>query len=514
MANIYISSTYEDLKDHREAVYRALRRLGHDVQAMEDYVAADQRPVDKCLADVAACDLYVGILAWRYGYVPPDGNPDGRSITELEYREAERLRTPRLIFMVDEEAAWPRKFVDTGEADERLRALRAELGQRTVRSLFATTHELAELVATAVTNAIREPAAGQEGRARPVSADVQLRTPPDQLLPDSPYPLLGPYTHPATFAGRDREIAELERLVGQPQLVLSLHATSGTGKSSLLMAGLGPRLRAQGYPVSVERHPGEPGLARRLVGDLLVLPQDTSLADGAPGLLAEFVDWIAHAHTLAKKPPILILDQVDDFLRDADRRDEALARLGPLMAATAHRLPDVGGYPCRWLLCYRHEFHGEVDEWLRDVLLQARGRDDAEIAELPHDLHPPDRFHSYVIPPMGTPRPGEDAHTAARRSFLDAIDRPLMLKTNSGGARRYGETFVGGGAQRVADAFGRARIKNRNAPLVPEFQIVMGHLLARQAAQSGVRRLRRSPDATPHPETVSPHPTIGTGVQP
>ena len=72
MGTIYLSSTYEDLKDHREAVYRALRRLGHDVGAMEDYVATDQRPVDKCLADVAACDIYVGILAWRYGYVPAD----------------------------------------------------------------------------------------------------------------------------------------------------------------------------------------------------------------------------------------------------------------------------------------------------------------------------------------------------------------------------------------------------------------------------------------------------------
>ena len=45
MARIYISSTYEDLKDYREAAYRALRRLRHDVVAMEDYVAADERPL-------------------------------------------------------------------------------------------------------------------------------------------------------------------------------------------------------------------------------------------------------------------------------------------------------------------------------------------------------------------------------------------------------------------------------------------------------------------------------------
>ncbi len=38
--------------------------------AMEDYVATDQRPTEKCLADVAASDLYIGIFAWRYGYIP------------------------------------------------------------------------------------------------------------------------------------------------------------------------------------------------------------------------------------------------------------------------------------------------------------------------------------------------------------------------------------------------------------------------------------------------------------
>jgi hypothetical protein len=70
VARIYVSSTYGDLHVHREGVYRVLRQLGHDVVAMEDYVAADQRPLDKCLADVAACDLYLGIFAHRYGYIP------------------------------------------------------------------------------------------------------------------------------------------------------------------------------------------------------------------------------------------------------------------------------------------------------------------------------------------------------------------------------------------------------------------------------------------------------------
>ena len=57
MARIYLSSSYIDLIDVREKVYRALRKMGHDVIAMEDYVAADQRPLEKCLADVVSCDI-------------------------------------------------------------------------------------------------------------------------------------------------------------------------------------------------------------------------------------------------------------------------------------------------------------------------------------------------------------------------------------------------------------------------------------------------------------------------
>src|SRR5688500_18466825 len=110
---IYISSTYEDLKSYRERVYHHLRTLRHDVIAMEDYVAADARPLDKCLRDVRESDVYVGLYAWRYGYVPPKGNPKGKSITELEYLEAARHHKPRLLFLVNERAAWPPNLMDS-----------------------------------------------------------------------------------------------------------------------------------------------------------------------------------------------------------------------------------------------------------------------------------------------------------------------------------------------------------------------------------------------------------------
>src|SRR5215475_11202962 len=73
-ALVYVSSTYQDLKDCRHAVRSALQRMGLDDIAMETYTAGEERPVDRCLDDVRSADIYVGVLAWRYGFVPAGGH--------------------------------------------------------------------------------------------------------------------------------------------------------------------------------------------------------------------------------------------------------------------------------------------------------------------------------------------------------------------------------------------------------------------------------------------------------
>src|SRR5262249_10298128 len=110
---IYVSSTYQDLVEHRVVADRTLRRMGHDVIGMEQYVAEGNKPLARCLAAVAAADLYVGILAWRYGYVPKDQpTPGGLSITELEYQGAVQAGKPVLAFLLDPDAPWPPSRVD------------------------------------------------------------------------------------------------------------------------------------------------------------------------------------------------------------------------------------------------------------------------------------------------------------------------------------------------------------------------------------------------------------------
>jgi Domain of unknown function (DUF4062) len=85
--SVYISSTYEDLQEFRQAVINCIISLKEFYlpTSMEFYDAEDQHFVTKCLNDVEACDVYVLILGKRYGYMPKG---ETKSITELEYERA------------------------------------------------------------------------------------------------------------------------------------------------------------------------------------------------------------------------------------------------------------------------------------------------------------------------------------------------------------------------------------------------------------------------------------------
>jgi hypothetical protein len=147
VTKFYISATFRDLQECRAAVQLALRRLRLEDMAMESYVADARAPLEKCLADVRECDVYIGIFAWRYGHVP---SGQDRSITELEYREAITAGKECMIFLLGEEAPWPRCHVDRGLDCERVDRLRDELTGRHTCSIFTDAHDLATQVVAAV----------------------------------------------------------------------------------------------------------------------------------------------------------------------------------------------------------------------------------------------------------------------------------------------------------------------------------------------------------------------------
>ena len=70
--DVYLSSTLRDLTDERDAVEAVLTQQGYGV--LQSYSADEQSVRDSCLADVASCAIYVGIVGLRYGHCPADPN--------------------------------------------------------------------------------------------------------------------------------------------------------------------------------------------------------------------------------------------------------------------------------------------------------------------------------------------------------------------------------------------------------------------------------------------------------
>ena len=97
VARVYVSSTVADLRAERAAVFDWLRLARH--QAVDSYLPDSDTVRDSCLDDVAACDLYVLIAGHRYGFQPAQDNPEGLSITQLEFRRAGEAGIPRVALL-------------------------------------------------------------------------------------------------------------------------------------------------------------------------------------------------------------------------------------------------------------------------------------------------------------------------------------------------------------------------------------------------------------------------------
>ena len=166
MARVYISSTYTDLADIRDRVGKALQLFGHQPIGMERSPAEGRKPLAAVRDDVASCEVYVGIFAFRYGFVPTDAeNAAGLSITELELEHAGQLGITRLVFVLKEGAPWPTNMLDSqqpgGDKGAQIARLRARLLNDFVVGQFSTASELEGLVTAAVTKAVGGAVPGQ-----------------------------------------------------------------------------------------------------------------------------------------------------------------------------------------------------------------------------------------------------------------------------------------------------------------------------------------------------------------
>jgi len=120
----------------------------------EEYTRSDKRPLDKCLNDVASSDVYIGLFAWRYGYVP---SGQDQSITELEYECARKNNKPCFIFMLKEDAMWNPMLIDDDRRN--IKTLRQKLQEDLTVSFFSTVDELKSTVSASLKDIPSSPTA-------------------------------------------------------------------------------------------------------------------------------------------------------------------------------------------------------------------------------------------------------------------------------------------------------------------------------------------------------------------
>lgn len=131
--NVYISSTFRDLIPYRKVVMESLHKVRNfQVIGMEYYTAENTQPINRCLQDVADCNIYILILANRYGYVMPGYD---KSITHQEYIKARSLGKAILVFLADSrDSRFPFDIDEPDqpsslEKQEKLKNLKQALGE-------------------------------------------------------------------------------------------------------------------------------------------------------------------------------------------------------------------------------------------------------------------------------------------------------------------------------------------------------------------------------------------------
>lgn len=148
MKKVFISSTYIDLKDYREAVQKTVKELELYDISMERFGARDNRPKEECLELIEKeTDLFIGIYAYRYGYIVEG---DNESILEHEYNKAKYCNIPCLFYLIDENSEWLPSNIDTGEKREKLMKLKEKLMKEKIVARFTTIDDLAKSVSNSV----------------------------------------------------------------------------------------------------------------------------------------------------------------------------------------------------------------------------------------------------------------------------------------------------------------------------------------------------------------------------
>lgn len=139
---VFVSSTYEDLRQERQEIMHALLELDCIPSGMELFPAANEDQWSLIKGVIDDCDYYIVVIGGRYGSL----GPDGISYTEMEYRYAISKAKPVIAFLHKDPGQILAKSTEqTEEGRKRLEDFR-QLAQTKMCKYWTTPHELGSVV--------------------------------------------------------------------------------------------------------------------------------------------------------------------------------------------------------------------------------------------------------------------------------------------------------------------------------------------------------------------------------
>jgi hypothetical protein len=154
---VFVSSTYEDLKEERQEIIQALLELDCIPAGMELFPAADEDQWTLIKKVIDDCDYYIVIVGGRYGSL----SSSGISYTQMEYEYAVMQNKPVIGFIHKNPESIPAgKTERTEEGRAKLDSFR-KLVQKKMCKHWSTPAELGSAVSRSVVKLIKNhPAVG------------------------------------------------------------------------------------------------------------------------------------------------------------------------------------------------------------------------------------------------------------------------------------------------------------------------------------------------------------------
>jgi hypothetical protein len=148
---VFVSSTFSDLKDERRQVSNTLAKAGYVVAGMELFPATDQQQLEYIKRVIDRSDYYVVIVGGRYGSLAGENV----SFTEKEFEYAKSKGIPVLAFLHQN----PRQLaVERTDEDPAKAALleefRLKLSTGRIVEYWTDANDLCTKIVIAVTNAV------------------------------------------------------------------------------------------------------------------------------------------------------------------------------------------------------------------------------------------------------------------------------------------------------------------------------------------------------------------------